>query len=86
MPAIRVRNVKGPALQAAAASVLGTGAAGRRQGATYWMDSALIAGAGIPTVVFGPHGEGAHSKVEWVELASVVQCAQVLVRTAYNFC
>jgi acetylornithine deacetylase len=73
-------------LQAAAASVLGTGTPTRVQGATYWMDSALIAGAGIPTVVFGPHGEGAHSKVEWVELASVLQCAQVLVQTAYNFC
>lgn len=71
-------------LQAAAASVLGT--APRSQGATYWMDSALIAGADIPTVVFGPHGEGAHSRVEWVELASVVQCAQVLVQTTYNFC
>jgi len=73
-------------LRAAAASVLGPGTAARSQGATYWMDSALIAGAGIPTVVFGPHGEGAHSKVEWVELASVAQCAQVLVQTAYNFC
>ena len=71
-------------LQAAAANVLG--ATPRSQGATYWMDSALIASAGIPTVVFGPHGEGAHSKVEWVELASVVQCAQVLIQTAYNFC
>ena len=71
-------------LQAAAASVLGT--TPRSQGATYWMDAALIAAAGIPTVVFGPHGEGAHSKIEWVELASVVQCAQVLVQTAYNFC
>jgi acetylornithine deacetylase/succinyl-diaminopimelate desuccinylase family protein len=73
-------------LRAAAASVLGAGIAARSQGATYWMDSALIAGAGIPTVVFGPRGEGAHSKVEWVELASVAQCAQVLVQTAYNFC
>jgi acetylornithine deacetylase len=73
-------------LQAAAAKVLGTAAASRRQGATYWMDAALIAGAGIPTVVFGPRGEGAHSKVEWVELASVVQCAQVLVQAAYDFC
>jgi acetylornithine deacetylase len=73
-------------LQAAAASVLGTERAAGRQGATYWMDAALVAGAGIPTVVFGPRGEGAHSKVEWVELASVVECAQVLVQTAYNFC
>jgi acetylornithine deacetylase len=71
-------------LRAAVTSVLDT--TPRSQGATYWMDAALIAAAGIPTVVFGPHGEGAHSKVEWVELASVVQCAQALVQTAYNFC
>lgn len=71
-------------LQAAVASVLG--ATAPIQGAAYWMDAALIASAGIPTVAFGPHGEGAHSKVEWVELASVVHCAQVLVQTAYNFC
>ena len=30
-------------------------------GETYWMDAALIQAAGIPTVVFGPGGEGAHS-------------------------
>ena len=30
-------------------------------GDTPWMDSALTAGAGIETVVFGPHGTGAHA-------------------------
>src|SRR5262249_42807241 len=34
-------------------------------GHTGWMDSALISAAGIPTVIFGPGGEGAHALVEW---------------------
>ena len=36
-----------------------------------WMDSALLADAGVEAVVMGPSGGGAHSDVEWVELASV---------------
>ena len=55
-------------------------------GVGYWMDAALFAAAGIPTVNYGPGGAGAHEAVEWVDLDSVVTCAQVLVRTAWNFC
>ena len=47
-----------------------------------WMDSAILDQAGIPTVVFGPGGEGAHEIVEWVDLASVERCAEVLVAVA----
>jgi acetylornithine deacetylase len=50
------------------------------------MDSALLAGAGIGTVVFGPHGAGAHADEEWVDLDSVVQTADVLVKTAEVWC
>ena len=32
------------------------------------MDSALFGDKGIPTVVLGPAGAGAHAKEEWVEL------------------
>ena len=31
-------------------------------GASYWADAAFIAAAGIPTVLFGPSGEGAHAR------------------------
>ncbi|HEV8197532.1 MAG TPA: M20/M25/M40 family metallo-hydrolase [Gemmatimonadales bacterium] len=55
-------------------------------GDTPWMDSALLAGAGIGTVVFGPHGAGAHADEEWVDLDSVVQTADVLVKTAEVWC
>jgi acetylornithine deacetylase/succinyl-diaminopimelate desuccinylase-like protein len=51
-----------------------------------WMDSAILAEAGIPTVIFGPGGEGAHETVEWVDLASVERCAEVLVAVAASFC
>ena len=33
-------------------------------GVSYWADSALIAAAGIPTVLYGPGGEGAHAACE----------------------
>jgi acetylornithine deacetylase len=55
-------------------------------GETPWMDSAILSAAGIPTVVFGPSGAGAHAAVEWVDLESVAQCAQVLLATAQSFC
>jgi acetylornithine deacetylase len=55
-------------------------------GATWWMDSALLAAAGIPTAVLGPRGAGAHADVEWVELASVRECTDVLVAAAREFC
>jgi acetylornithine deacetylase len=55
-------------------------------GVAYWMDAALFAAAGIPTVNYGPGGAGAHEAVEWVDLDSVVTCAKVLAETARNFC
>ncbi len=50
------------------------------------MDSALLANAGIETVVIGPHGSGAHADEEWVDLNSVKQLAAVLARTAIKVC
>jgi acetylornithine deacetylase/succinyl-diaminopimelate desuccinylase-like protein len=55
-------------------------------GVPFWADSALLAGAGIPTVLFGPRGEGAHAVVEWVELASVERCRDVYLEVASEFC
>jgi acetylornithine deacetylase len=51
-----------------------------------WMDSAILAEAGIPSVIFGPGGGGAHELREWVDLASVERCAEVLVAVAGEFC
>jgi acetylornithine deacetylase len=55
-------------------------------GVPYWADSALLAAEGIPTVLFGPSGGGAHERVEWVELASVERVRDVLVASAEDFC
>jgi acetylornithine deacetylase len=55
-------------------------------GQSFWMDAAFFAGAGIPTVIFGPHGAGAHSTEEWVDLDSVDACRQVLISTVRAFC
>ena len=55
-------------------------------GMPYWTDGALLAAAGIPTVVFGPTGGGAHGDDEWVDLTSVERVADVLLRVARDFC
>jgi len=51
-----------------------------------WMDAAVLSAAGIPTVVFGPSGAGAHAVEEWVDLDSVDRCAQVLEAVAREWC
>jgi acetylornithine deacetylase len=55
-------------------------------GVSYWADSAFLSAAGIPTVLFGPAGDGAHAEVEWVSLASTVACAEALTAAAVEFC
>jgi acetylornithine deacetylase len=72
------------ALAAEAAAVLGRTPA--FVGDTPWMDAALLAEAGIETVVMGPIGAGEHSAVEWVDVDSVVKMADILARTAVAYC
>jgi acetylornithine deacetylase len=72
------------AVRNAAATV--TGQPPVEAGVAYWMDAALFAGAGIPTVNYGPAGAGAHEAVEWVDLESVISCARVLAEAARRFC
>jgi acetylornithine deacetylase len=55
-------------------------------GVPFWADSALLSAAGIPTVVFGPTGEGAHAVEEWVDLASVERCAEIYTEVARELC
>jgi acetylornithine deacetylase len=55
-------------------------------GAGGWMDSAFLAAAGIPTVIFGPDGEGAHADIEWVDLVSATRTAEALVGIIVEFC
>ncbi len=68
----------------AAQEVLGQKAA--HFGDTPWMDAALLAAAGTETVVVGPRGAGAHAAEEWVDIESVAQLAEILVRAALDYC
>jgi acetylornithine deacetylase len=55
-------------------------------GVPFWTDAALLAAAGIPTVVFGPAGEGAHADVEWVDLESAERCSEIYLAVAEELC
>jgi acetylornithine deacetylase len=72
------------AVRSAATAVLG--APPDVVGETFWADSALLAAAGIPTVLFGPIGEGAHAEVEWVDVASLEQCVEIYIGVAAELC
>ena len=54
-------------------------------GVGYWMDAAVFAHAGIPTVNIGATGAGAHAAEEWVDLPSAVMNARILEATARRF-
>jgi acetylornithine deacetylase len=55
-------------------------------GASYWADSAFVSTAGIPTVLFGPGGDGAHATEEWVSISDTETVARALVSLATRFC
>ncbi len=55
-------------------------------GLSFWTDAATLHAAGIPTVVLGPTGAGAHATEEWVDLASVQSCAEIYLAAAVAFC
>ena len=55
-------------------------------GAPFWTDAALFTERGIPAILFGPRGDGAHAAVEWVELASIERCRDVYVAVAGELC
>jgi acetylornithine deacetylase len=72
------------ALERAARTIIGKSP--EVYGDTPWMDAALLSAAGIPTVVFGPGGAGAHAVTEYASLVEVEQCASVLTEMAFQFC
>jgi acetylornithine deacetylase len=55
-------------------------------GVPFWTDAALFAARGIPTVVFGPTGDGLHTETEWVDLDSLERVREILLATAIGFC
>jgi len=69
-----------------AAALETAGTAARTVGASFWADSAVLGGAGTPSVLFGPGGAGLHSSEEFVIVEEVLRCRDVLVDTARRFC
>src|SRR5262249_33019825 len=53
---------------------------------SYWADSAFLSAAGIPTVLYGPEGEGAHADIEWVSRSGTTTPTPVLTQLAQDFC
>jgi len=66
--------------------ILGASAAEQLVGMAAWTDTALLAGAGIPGIVFGPSGRGLHGREEYAELDSVVQCGEILLEAIRSAC
>ena len=95
-PARIVSLVARPAMEAAldspiARSVLTAvervgGAPAVRRGDPWWTDAGLIAAAGIPVVLIGPTGGGAHADEEWVSARSLGTLVAVLESVIADFC
>jgi acetylornithine deacetylase len=54
-------------------------------GLSFWADSAVAGKAGIPSVLFGPIGHGAHAVDEWVSLNSLLKVYDTLKRLILDF-
>lgn len=51
-----------------------------------WADSGILFEAGIPCAIFGPAGDGHHTAEEYVEIESLIACAEIIETTAREFC
>lgn len=52
----------------------------------FWTDASLMDQAGIPTLLFGADGAGAHAADEWVDIETVRQLTDVLVGVITEWC
>jgi len=69
-----------PDLMARCAAARGVKAV--EQGLSFWTDAAVLGEAGVPSVLFGPGGAGLHSIEEYVNVAEVIACREVLADVA----
>ncbi|MGW5479479.1 ArgE/DapE family deacylase [Streptomyces sp. NPDC004008] len=52
----------------------------------FWTDCALLDRAGIPCLLFGVDGAGAHAATEYVDLGSLDRLTAILTATVADFC
>lgn len=55
-------------------------------GAYGWLDSAVLGAKGIPTVIYGVGGDGAHDLVESCFISDIVKCAGVVADLIVRLC
>jgi acetylornithine deacetylase len=55
-------------------------------GMSFWTDAAVLAHAGIPSVLFGPGGAGLHGVEEYVVVDDVLACRDALATLTRTFC
>ena len=65
-------------------SVLGEPA--RLEGVGFWADTAALSSAGIPALMFGCLGAGAHATSEWVSVDSLERCTDIVEAIIREFC
>lgn len=56
------------------------------RGEPFWTDCALMQAAGIPVLMFGADGGGAHAATEWTTIESVRALTAILEATVAEFC
>jgi len=57
-----------------------------QRGEPFWTDAGLVLEAGIPCLLFGLDGDGAHAPLEWATEASIHQLAEILEDTVVAVC
>ena len=63
-----------------------TGSPVAHRGEPFWTDAGLVHEAGIPCILLGVTGGGAHAAEEWAEVASIRQLTAVLEGAILDFC
>jgi len=61
-----------------AALAAARGVTSKAVGMSFWTDAAILGEAEIPSVLFGPGGAGLHSTEEYVRVAEVTDCRDIL--------
>jgi acetylornithine deacetylase len=74
--------IEAPIVRAVVAALAERGLPTDAVGMSFWTDAAVLGASGIPSVIFGPGGAGLHSVEEYVTLADVEVCRDVLVDVA----